>query len=243
MRYIVEISYIASDKFSGWQVQKNANTYQAECEKVFEKVLGEKVSLVASGRTDAGVSAVKQVAHFDCMVKLPLNFVGRCNSLLPDEIKILSARLANADFHARFSAKRKTYIYNFYVSNIKIPYYDVFATQVKGNFDLNIAQQNLKQLLGEHNFKCFCASGSGVDDYVRKIYNVSLTQNGCLFTFKITGNGFLYNMVRIIVGTLIDISSGKNLQSVKDIISSEDRTKAGKTAPAKGLTLLNVEYD
>lgn len=242
MKYIVEISYVASSKFCGWQIQKNKPTYQQVCEDVFSKVLGAKTSIVASGRTDSGVSAIRQVGHFETNVDIPNNFVGHVNSLLPEEIKVLSVNNIDEKFHARFDAKRKTYKYYFYQSKTKIPFYDKFALHVtnKMDFDLMVSQAQL--LIGLHDFKSFCATGSEVKDFVRTIYSVDLKKSGDLYEFTICGNGFLYNMVRIIVGTLIDIGSGKIQRSLDEIIESRNRTCAGKTVGPEGLVLVDVCY-
>lgn len=243
MRNIVEISYVASERFAGWQKQKNAQSYQGVLEDAIRNVLGVEVGLVASGRTDAGVSAIKQVAHFDYDGHMDKNFVGHINSILPAEIRVLDVRPVKDDFHARFSAKRKTYQYCFYVSKVTLPYYERFATQVKYPLDDEVLCEQVKQLIGKHDFTSFCASGSSVTDFVREIYDARIIKSGDMYTFSITGNGFLYNMVRIIVGTLIDISRGAICLDVGEIILKKDRKFAGKTASAKGLVLKNVEYN
>ena len=242
MKYIVEISYVASPKFCGWQIQKNKPTYQQACEDVFAKVLGEKISLVASGRTDSGVSALKQVAHFETSTNVPSSFVGHVNSLLPEEIKVLSIRKTDGSFHARFDAKDKTYKYYFYTSKNTVPYYDRFALHVRTNLDYDLMKKQLKHLLGEHDFSSFCASGSEVKDFVRTIYKAKLNKVGDLYEFTICGNGFLYNMVRIIVGTLIDIGGGKITSNMGEIIKSKNRANAGKTVGPEGLVLFDVTY-
>ncbi len=243
MRYVVEISYVASDKFCGWQIQKNKPTYEGELERVFSSVLKTPISLVASGRTDAGVSAIKQVAHFDYEGEIERGFVGHVNSLLSTEIRVLSLQKISEDFHARFSAKQKTYKYCFYVSKQAIPYFDAFASQVKWELNDSVMYAQIKQLLGTQDFSSFCASGSEVKDKVRTIYYANLEKSGNLYTFTITGNGFLYNMVRIIVGTLIDIARGYITLNIADIIKKQNRDFAGKTASAKGLVLAEVEYN
>ena len=242
MRYVVELSYICSEKFAGWQIQKNKLSYQQLFESAFEKVLNVKINLQASGRTDSGVSAIKQVAHFDYDQLLPKNFVGHINSILPEEARVLNVYTADSDFHARFSAKCKTYKYYFYVSKINIPYFDTFAHQVKTVIDDKVLTKQVKNLVGSHNFKSFCASGSSVTDFTRTIYSADIEKKNQLYEFTICGNGFLYNMVRIIVGTLIDIASGKLNYNINKIISLENREFAGKTAPAKGLVLFDVNY-
>lgn len=242
MKYIVEISYVYSLKYAGWQIQKNKLTYQQEIERVFSNVLKQNITVVASGRTDSGVSALKQVVHFEFDGELPKSFVGHVNNLLSEEISVLSVKTCNNDFHARFDAKSKTYKYFFYVNNVNIPFYDKFATQIKGNIDENILLKEVKSLVGTHDFTSFCASGNSVNDFTRTIYYANLEKVGNLWVFTVTGNGFLYNMVRIIMGTLIELAQGKLKYNMKEIINQKDRKFAGKTAPAKGLVLFNVEY-
>lgn len=239
MRYLITIAYDGTN-YNGWQIQPNKITVQGVIESAIECVLGEKTPIFASGRTDAMVSAVGQVAHFDAQ-NLKNDFLGHVNALLPD-IRITDLKRVDDNFNARFDAKRKTYRYYFYTGKVNNPYLDKFASHVKYSLNLGTMQTAIKCLNGAHNFKSFCAMHSSVKDYDRVIYNAQLKQDGNLFVFEITGNGFLYNMVRIIVGTLIDIGRGKITASMSDIISARDRNMAGKTAEAKGLVLQSVDY-
>ena len=236
----MKIAYDGS-RYCGWQVQDNKITIQGVLENAIFSVTGERISLFASGRTDASVSAICQIAHFDCD-SLKSDFVGHLNAVLPEDIRVLSVEKVGDDFNARYDAKRKTYRYYFYTGRVNNPYYDRFASHIKHPLDLGTMQTALKWLNGEHNFKCFCASHSSVKDYVRKVYNATLKCDNGLYTFEITGNGFLYNMVRIIVGTIVDIGRGKITDDMRMIIASQDRNRAGKTAEAKGLVLVSVEY-
>lgn len=238
------ISYNGKN-YNGWQKQKNAQSIQEILEKALCEILGQSVTLTASGRTDAGVSAVCQVANFkvnDDNVNLN-KLKSRLNFILPDDIKILNCYFVSENFNARFDAKNKTYAYNFYLSKTSIPYFDNFATQIKNNVNMQIFEENLKMLVGTYDFTSFCASNNQTENKVRTIYSCELIKNDNLYTVKICGNGFLYNMVRIIIGTLIDISSGKLKCNISEIIEYKDRTKAGHTASSKGLVLLNVNYN
>lgn len=241
MRYLIKISYDGQN-YCGWQRQSRGVSIQGTIEDVIQNILGMEVNLFASGRTDAGVSAVCQAAHFDSSVELPKNFVGHLNSLLPKDIRILTIQKVSSDFHARYDVIRKTYVYRFYLSKESIPYYDRIATQIKTSVDINVFRQNMLELVGTYDFSSFCATNTSVKDKTRTIYDVTLTGDGVLFQFCITGDGFLYNMVRIIVGTLIDIASGKIDGSISSIIAARDRTHAGKTLSGKGLALQKVEY-
>lgn len=241
MRYLVKISYDGKN-YCGWQRQNKGVSIQQTLEESMQKVLGENINLFASGRTDAGVSAVCQTAHFDYSGVLPKNFVGHINWLLPDDIRLLEVSGLADDFHARYDVKRKTYKYFFYLSKESIPFYDRFATQIKSRVDMTKFEKAMLDLMGTHDFTSFCATNTEVVDKTRTIYDVSVEGDGKLFEFSITGSGFLYNMVRIIVGTLVDIASGKIDGSVCDIIECRDRARAGKTLSGKGLTLYEVKY-
>lgn len=241
MRYLIKISYDGA-RYCGWQKQNKGVSIEGVLEDTIKRVLGKEVKLNASGRTDAGVSAIMQTAHFDVDDEVDKSFVGHVNVLLPSDIKLLSCERVCDDFHARYDVVRKTYKYNFYLSNQSIPFYDRFCTQIKSRVDIDIFRKNMTQLLGTHDFTAFCASNSSVVDKTRTIYSVDLKTDGMLCEFSICGSGFLYNMVRIIVGTLVDLASGKIDGSMTEIILSCDRTKAGRTLSGKGLTLQNVEY-
>ncbi len=241
MKYIIEISYDGRN-YSGWQVQPNKNTIQKNIEDVLFQVLKERVEVVASGRTDAGVSAIKQVAHFETEQEITNHFVSYCNHLLPEDIRILSVNKAENSFNARYCAKRKTYRYNFYISNINIPVYDYFALKLPTTVNLEIVKKELSKIVGEHDFSAFCAANTEVKNKTRIIYSAELLKCGDIYCLEICGNGFLYNMVRIIAGTIFDIARGKLKLDINEIIKSLDRSKAGKTASSVGLLLYNVEY-
>ena len=253
MRLKVEFSYLGKN-FFGYQIQDGKVTIQGEIEKVLNEFFGSKISFIASGRTDAGVSAIKQVGHFDIEDEVLLakikdvskkeldGLVIRLNYLFDSYIKFLNIVKANDDYHARFSAKRKTYFYNFYVSKNEIPYFSQFALWIKNELDINAMNEAIKYFIGEHDFSAFCASNTEVVDKVRKIYEASIIYNEMgFFSVKITGNGFLYNMIRIIVGTLIEVGRGKiKPEDIKKIILAKNREKAGKTISAIGLVLGSV---
>ena len=243
MRYRLDISYDGS-KYFGFQIQPNKDTIQERLEKAFEQVYREKIDIVASGRTDAGVSAICQVCHFDTDTAVDTRKnVGYLNSILPSDIRVLSINPTDADFHARKSAKEKTYIYNFYVGS-GIPVYEGFATNIGYNLDITAMREACKYIEGTHDFSAFCASNTAVKDKTRTIYNIGITEiDYNLYRMEVTGNGFLYNMVRIIMGTLVSVGMGKIKPSdVANIIDSKDRGKAGKTMPPKGLYLKKVVY-
>lgn len=239
MKYLLKLSYLGKN-YSGYQKQKNGNSIQAELECAMKKIIGRAVQTIASGRTDAGVSAICQVVSFE-LESLPKNLDKRLNLILPEDIRVLGIETAEDGFHARFSAKKKTYLYNFYISNVNIPFLDSFALRVNENLDIEKIEKEIESLIGEHDFSAFCASGSSAESKVREIYSARILKNDLFYSLEITGNGFLYNMVRIIMGTLIEIGYGK-LKNLKEVIDSKNRARAGKTVSGVGLVLKSVEY-
>ncbi len=242
MRILLTVSYDGTS-YVGWQRQKNGVSVQEVIENAITKLTGEKVSLIASGRTDAGVHAEGQVAHFDTFSKVPPEkFYLAINSFLPNDIRILSSAIADDNFHARYSAKRKSYVYKFYLSTVVLPLKDRYATRIE-TFDEKSAQSVLDKIVGTHDFKCFLSSGSEVKTTVRTIYSATVKRQGDDVTLEVTGNGFLYNMVRIIAGTVLAVCENKITSfDVESALISGDRNAVGKTAPAKGLCLKSVEY-
>lgn len=242
MNIKIEISYEGT-KYSGWQKQKNSLGIQGEIELAIEKATGKKVSLVGSGRTDAGVHAISQVANFDVDTTIPIEKMAEViTNFLPKDISIKKAEEVEDNFHARFSAHRKTYRYQMYVSRIRNPFLVNRAYQLKYDIDVEKMKKESKSLLGEHDFCGFMSSGSSVKSTVRTIFDIDIFTQREMVVIEICGNGFLYNMVRIITGTLIDIGRGKINDSMDEILESKDRSMAGHTAPACGLYLKSVEY-
>lgn len=233
--------------YSGWQKQDGAVTIEGELTRVIESVVGMPVVLYASGRTDAGVSARGQVAHFEVPDSFKFNkfsFLGSVNHFLPDDIMVKDACTVDDEFDARFSAKKKTYRYYFYISRFEQPRYKNYL-RVNDNADVLLMRQALGYLVGEHDFKSFVARKSGKTNFVRTIFAASIVNvEDNLYYLEITGNGFLYNMVRIIMGTLIKIGTRKCEPSfMKDIIDGKERALAGKTVGGLPLVLWSVEYD
>ena len=241
MRYLMKISYDGKN-YCGWQKQVNKKTIEGTIERVMSQILGQEIDIVGSGRTDSDVSAICQVAHFDYEKVIPRGLMGHINSLLPNDIRINALELTKDTFHARYNAKLKTYKYYFYTGLVNNAYYDRFAYYVKYALDFSTMQTQIKSLIGAKDFTSFCSVDSDVKDKVRTIKKVELKKSGDLYEFSITGNGFLYNMVRIIVGTLIDIGRGKITMGIDQIINMRDRKYAGVTVSPKGLVLYNVEY-
>ena len=239
---LVGVSYLGTN-YSGWQRQDNALGIQEVIENAFEEITNQKVEIFASGRTDAGVHAIEQCfsckTKFADVKKLPLAL----NSKLPSDIRILWSKEVDDNFHARYSAHKKTYTYRVKEGNIESPFDTNTCAYVPYKLNLDKMVDASKYIIGEHNFKAFCSSGTSVPNFTRIIYHFNIKKDGDLYTFEICGNGFLYNMVRIIVGTMVDVGRGKMCpEKIPEIINSKDRANAGKTMPAKGLMLKCVEY-
>lgn len=245
MRVRLVVEYDGTD-FCGWQIQPNGRTVQEELEKALKSLTGENVGVVGSGRTDSGVHALGQVAHFDVTSDAipPERYATALNGLLPPDVKAISSEAVDCGFHARFSAKRKTYEYHLYESEFTRPLKDRYAARVIGKLDDRAMNSACGYLVGRHDFKCFLASNSQVKDTVREIYLAEVTRRDGEVVFSVCGNGFLYNMVRIIVGTLIKIGCGELApESMRDVVESGDRKLSGKTMPPNGLILKSVEYE
>lgn len=243
MRVLLKIAYDGTD-FFGYQVQPNKRTVESELKRCLDNLLGEDVKLVASGRTDSGVHALSQCVHFDTQTKIPIkNIKDALNSVLPSDLRVISSKKVSNDFSARYSCKKKTYRYSCYLSKTQNPLLERYKTLVEYPLDIEKMKEVVSILEGEHDFKCFLKTGSSVKTTVRTIYSIKIVKKGSSLDFYVTGNGFLYNMVRIIVGTLLAVGEGKlDLERVKTALNSGNRTLLGKTASAKGLCLYRVNY-
>ncbi|MCA1032795.1 tRNA pseudouridine(38-40) synthase TruA [Bacillus timonensis] len=232
--------------FNGYQVQPNKRTVQEEIENVLTKMhKGKHVRIVASGRTDASVHAVGQVIHFDTPLSIPIEkWTTALNAMLPNDIAVLSCEQVHDDFHARFDVREKEYRYKILLSDKK----DVFKRNYLYHFpyklDVQLMNKAIQYLTGTHDFTSFCSAKTEVKDKVRTIYNIEVLVEGKELTFRFIGNGFLYNMVRILVGTLLNVGQGIiQPEEIKSILEKKDRTFAGKTVPGHGLYLWQVQYD
>ena len=243
MRIKITVSYDGT-AYCGWQVQPNGLSVQECVESAVLNATGERVRVTGSGRTDAGVHALCQVAHFDTNSTIPPQKIYKAlNIHLPRDIRVMDSELVDDDFHACNCAKRKTYRYSFYVSNVEKPLKDRYAVMLEKLPDIELMKESARLFIGEHDFKAFCSSGSGAKTTVRTIYGVDVDFDGENLQVCVTGNGFLYNMVRIMVGTLVNVGCGKTPQSTIDkMLLFGERSLGGKTLPARGLCLMNVEY-
>lgn len=238
------IEYDGKD-FNGWQKQPNKLNIQGTIEKAIEQITGEQVELNASGRTDAGVHALGQVANFKTNSNLPIEkWPLALNANLKKSIVIKSAEEVDERFHSRLTCKRKTYRYVINNSKYGTAIYRNLETHIPQKLNIEKMKKAVKFFEGEHDFKAFKASGTSSKSSVRTIYNAEVIEakNDRIY-IELTGSGFLYNMVRIIAGTLVEVGLGKiDPEEIQNIIQSKDRSKAGKTLPPQGLYLLKVEY-
>ena len=248
MRYVLKIAYDGTN-YAGWQRQKNAASVQEVLENAIKTALNKDVRVTASGRTDAGVHAAGQTCHFDLESSVPPEKMPDClNRFLPNDVRVLEGFATKDGFDANRSAKRKTYRYSLYVAKRDMPLKERYAVRIESAPNIEILQKTAKLFEGEHDFKAFCASGSSVKTTVRTVYEVRVeetqTYGGRNIDVYVTGNGFLYNMVRTLVGELLDLAEGrKEEESLLLAFETGKRELLAKTMPAKGLTLLQVEYE
>ncbi len=229
----------------GWQKQPNKLNIQGEIEKAIFEITGEEVELNASGRTDAGVHALGQVANFKTESQIEISKMAYAiNSKLKKSIRIKKAEEVDLDFHSRYKCKEKTYRYIINNSEQGTAIYRALECQIPQKLDVKKMKQAIQYFIGEHDFKAFKASGTSSKSSVRTIYKAEIKQEGERIIIELTGNGFLYNMVRIISGTLADVGLGKiDPNDIPNIIEEGKRENAGKTLPPQGLYLVSVKYE
>lgn len=244
MRYLMTFSYDGTN-YNGYQKQPNKNTIQDKIEDALKQINNDKcINISATGRTDAKVHALNQKAHFDLEKEIDTDKLKRAlNSLTPDDIYIKKIEEVDNDFHARFDIKKKTYIYKINIGEYN-PLDRNYIYQYNQSLNIEKMREALSYFIGTHNFKSFTKNNDEITDYVRTIIDTNLEVNNNIITLTFTGTGFLRYMVRNIVGTLIEIGEEKlKPEQVKEILLSEDRTEAGKTANPEGLYLKDVYYE
>ena len=232
-------------EFNGWQKQPNKLNIQGNIEKVLSDITKEDIEIIGSGRTDAGVHALGQVANFKTNSTIPIEkFAIAINSRLKKSIVIKKAEEVPERFHSRYNCKKKTYRYVINNSETGSAIYRNLEYNIKQPLNLEKMQDASRYFVGEHDFSAFKASGTSSKSSVRTIYSAKVTKEGERIFIELTGNGFLYNMVRIIAGTLVEVGLGKiKPEEITEIIDSKDRQKAGKTLPPYGLYLVEVNYN
>lgn len=243
-RYKCIVAYDGTG-FAGYQVQPGKRTVQLEIEQALSKIhKGDSVRIAASGRTDAGVHARGQVVHFDSKLQIPgERFKKALNAMLPRDISILDASQVDMDFHARFTSVRKEYRYRISLSEERDPFLRDYAYHYPYRLDLEAMKEAAHYLQGTHDFTSFCSAKTEVVDKVRTVEEIIFNTSEDELVIQFIGNGFLYNMVRIMTGTLLEVGSGKKAPAeMKGILAAKDRVQAGKTAPGHGLYLWKVDY-
>ncbi len=231
--------------YHGWQIQPNSSTIQGVLEEKIGIIAGQRITLIASGRTDAGVHALGQVTNFRTESSIPLEALKRgVNSLLPDDIAIKRVDTVSDDFHARFSAKSKLYEYRIFNNPVLSPMERNFSWHISQRLDLSKMQKAAEALLGTHDFSSFRSAQTDNLNPVRSMMAVEIKKKkNHIVSFRLRANAFLKQMVRNIVGTLVDVGRGKiEPGEFRGILEARDRTKAGMTAPPNGLFLVEVEY-
>ncbi|CAM1347920.1 tRNA pseudouridine(38-40) synthase TruA [Tenacibaculum insulae] len=242
MRYFIELAY-KGKKYHGWQIQPDAISVQEKINIAISTILQEKISITGAGRTDTGVHASQMFAHFDTDIILPEGFAFRLNAILPDDIVILNTTLVHDTAHARFDASSRSYEYKIWMG--RNPFLlDTSWQLYNQKLNIDLMNQAAAILYDYEDFECFSKVKTGVHTFNCDVTNALWILKGNELTFYISANRFLRNMVRAIVGTLIDIGSGKTtIDDFKKIIESKNRSNAGTSVPAKGLFLTKVVYD
>ncbi len=234
-------------QFGGWQVQPNAVSIQSLIEQSLATILRDSISLFGSGRTDAGVHALSQVAHFTTRQPIDLSkTLASLNGLLPSDIRIMTLECADPDFHSRFSAVSKTYHYRLHIDAIPDPFKRRYAYHVPHPVDLTLLKEAAFHFIGTHDFTSFAneaSRGSAAKNAVRTLYRLDIVEEPGGARLEFQGDGFLYKMVRNIVGTLLDVCANKiSKDEIPSILKAKDRRLAGRSAPPHGLYLIKVEY-
>lgn len=230
--------------YHGWQAQNNGITIESELNRCLGELLGEPIRVIGASRTDAGVHALGNVAVFDTESRIPAEKISYAlNERLPEDIRIQKSDEVPADWHPRHCKSRKTYEYRIYRGEFPMPVKRLYSCFLYCPLDVERMREAARILEGEHDFKSFCQKGAQVESTVRTVYSLQLEEQGADLVLRVCGSGFLYNMVRILAGTLIEVGQGRRApESMRDILAAENRAAAGPTAPARGLTLLGYEF-
>lgn len=230
--------------YHGWQIQNNGITIESELNRCLRDLLQEPVEVIGASRTDAGVHAMGNIAVFDTTSRMPAEKISYAlNQRLPEDIRIQRSEEVDADWHPRRRESRKTYEYRIYRAQFPMPVKRLYSLFSYYEMDVNRMKEAAAYLEGEHDFKSFCGTGAQVESTVRTIYSLEVEEQGDDLVLRVCGSGFLYNMVRIIAGTLMEIGQGKrDPMDIYAILEAKDRTAAGPTAPAHGLTLIKYEF-
>lgn len=230
--------------YHGWQVQDNGITIESELNRCLSELLGERIRVIGASRTDAGVHALCNVAVFDTESRMPAEKVSYAlNQRLPEDIRVRKSEEVEADWHPRRCESRKTYEYRIYRGEFPMPVKRLYSYFTYHDLDVESMRRGAAFLEGEHDFRSFCQTGSQAESTVRTVYSVEVEEQGDELVIRVCGNGFLYNMVRIIAGTLLEVGRGRRRpEELAAVLQATDRSAAGPTAPAHGLTLVKYEF-
>lgn len=242
-RVKLTVSYDGTN-YCGWQTQNNGTAVQNVLNKHLSELLGEPIETIGASRTDAGVHALGNVAVFDTNHRMPAEKISYAmNARLPEDIRIEKSEEVSEDFHPRYCESVKTYEYKILNRQMAIPTVRFYSHHCYVPLDVEKMREAAQYIVGEHDFKSFCGTGAQVKTTVRHVLALDIMTEGDMITIRVTGKGFLYNMVRIIAGTLMNVGKGVYPpEYVKEIIEACDRNVAGPTAPARGLTLVGIRY-
>lgn len=242
-RIKLDVAYDGTN-YHGWQIQPEAVTVESVLNEALSRLLREEIKVIGASRTDAGVHAYGNVAVFDTVNRIPSEKIGLAlNTRLPEDIRIQASREVPADFHPRHCDSIKTYEYHILNTDIPIPTERLYSYFFYRSLDVEKMREAAAYLVGEHDFKSFCSAKTQVTETVRTIYQLDVIREGYFIKIRITGNGFLYNMVRIIAGTLLQVGTGYyKPEEVGVMLEKKDRTAAGLCAPARGLRLVRIDY-
>ena len=242
-RVRITVAYDGTN-YHGWQLQDKGITVEAELNRCLTELLGEEIKVIGASRTDSGVHALGNVAVFDTVNRMPAKKISYAlNQRLPEDIRIQKSEEVPSDWHPRHCESRKTYEYRIYRGEFPMPVKRLYSHYIYTPLDVGRMREAAAYLEGEHDFKSFCQTGAQVESTVRTIYSLWVEEQDSELVIRVCGNGFLYNMVRIIAGTLIEAGQGKREpESVPEILGALNRGAAGPTAPARGLTLVKYEF-
>ena len=231
--------------YCGWQVQPNGITVEEVLNRSLSNLLGEKIEVMGASRTDSGVHSLGNVAVFDTNTRMPADKIAfALNQRLPEDIVVQGSCEVPSDWHPRYQESTKTYEYRILNRTFRMPTRRLDTYFYHYPLDVEQMSEAASYLVGTHDFASFCAANAQVKSTVRTIYSCTAQKENDIITIRVTGNGFLYNMVRIIAGTLIEVGAGKcRPEEIKDILAAENRDAAGPTAPAQGLTMMGIEYE
>ncbi len=248
MRVLIRVAYDGT-AYHGWQLQPGEKTIESELNRSLQELFGEEIHVIGASRTDTGVHSLGTVAVFDTNSPMPAEKVMYAmNARLPEDIRVVESREVEATFHPRKKPCKKTYEYRIYCAPTENPLKRNYSLYSRYTYDIDRMREAAAYLVGEHDFKSFCNVHTTAESTVRTIYELSVNcaeaeDGSTTITIRVTGNGFLYNMVRIIAGTLLEVGRGRFEPSyVKEMLEKTDRREAGPTAPARGLTLVRYEY-